>query len=101
MKSHSFGTLLPKTVDFADFRSLFIKAHSFGHSLFGRLPGDFWRILLGSSENGRDPRLRKPSAPEAGSRLKDPRKHCFVNERFQKHSKKQWYFADSFLLGLA
>ena len=25
MKSHSFGTLLPKTVGFADFRSLFIK----------------------------------------------------------------------------
>ena len=49
MKSHFFGTLLPKTVDFADFRSLFIKAHSFGHSVFGRLPRDFdvffWALL--------------------------------------------------------
>ena len=40
-KSHSFATLLPKTVDFADFRSLFIKVHSFGHSVLGRLPRDF------------------------------------------------------------
>ena len=29
MKFHSFGTILPKTVDLADFRSLFIKANSF------------------------------------------------------------------------
>ena len=35
------GTLLPRTVDFADFRSLFIKAHSFGHFFFVRLPRDF------------------------------------------------------------
>ena len=49
IKCHSFGTLLPKTVDFADFRSLFIKAHSFFHSVFGRNPRDFgvffWALL--------------------------------------------------------
>ena len=33
--------------------------------------------------------------------MKDRRKRCFMNESFQKHSEKQWYFADSFLLGLA
>ena len=40
-----------------------MNTRSFGHSVFGRLPWDFLRILLGSSENGRD---AKPSAPEAG-----------------------------------
>ena len=34
---------------------------SFGHSVFGSV--DF-REILGSSENGRDTRLRKSSAPE-------------------------------------
>ena len=40
-KTLLFGTLLPKTVDFADFRSLLIKAHSSGHSVFSRFPRDF------------------------------------------------------------
>ena len=42
---------------------------------------------MGSSENGRDPKLRKPSAPETGKLLKDRREHCFMNGSFQKHSK--------------
>ena len=67
---------------------LFIKAHFFGHSVFGRLPRDLWRILLRSSENGRDPRLRKPSAPEAGRLLKERKKHCFVNEKVFKNIRK-------------
>ena len=45
-------------------------------------------ILLGSSENSRDPRLRKPSAPEAGRLLKDCREHCFVNEKVFKNISK-------------
>ena len=36
---------------------------------------------------GRDPRLRKSSAPEAGKLLKDRREHCLMNESFQRHSK--------------
>ena len=48
-------------------------------------------ILLGSSENGRDPRLRKHSAPEAGRLLKEPREHCFLKESFQKHSNNMAY----------
>ena len=39
--SHSFSTVLLKAVDFEDFRSLFIKVHSFGHSVFGRRLRDF------------------------------------------------------------
>ena len=50
---------------------------------------EIFDVFLGSHENGRDPKLRKPSAPEAGKHLKDPREHCFVNESFQKDSKKQ------------
>ena len=42
-RAYSFGHLLKtvELVDFPDFRSLFTKAHSFGHSVFGRLPRDF------------------------------------------------------------
>ena len=47
--------------------------------------------LLGSSENGRDPRIRKHSAPEAGRLLKEPREHCFLKESFQKHSNTMAY----------
>ena len=88
IKFYSFGTLLPKTVDFTDFRSLFIGAHSFGHSVFGRNPRDFKLILLGSSKKGRDPRLRKPTAPDAGRLLKDRREHCFVDEKVLKNIRK-------------
>ena len=66
---------------------IFIKAHTFGHSVFGRLSRDFC-ILLGSSENGRDPSLRKLSAPEAGRLVKDRREHCFVNENAFKTFEK-------------
>ena len=63
-----FGTLLPKTVDFTDFISLFMKVHSFGHSVFGRLPRDLLRILLGSLGSEASEGLREP-APEAGRLL--------------------------------
>ena len=32
---------------------------------------EIFDVFFGSSENGRDPRLRKPSAPEASKLLKD------------------------------
>ena len=73
-------------VDFADFRSLFTKAHSFGCSVFGRLPRDFWHILLGSSENGRDPRLWTPACET--SIIERSQRALFVNEKvFKKISK--------------
>ena len=105
LKAYSFGHLL-KTVELVKDQMLFfgypstengrlrrlqiafIKAHSFGHSVFSRYPRDFWSILLGSSVNGRDPRFRKPSAPEAGKLLKDCREHCFVNEKVFKNIRK-------------
>ena len=40
-----FITTQPKTVDFADFRSFFTKAHSLGHSVFGRFLVFFWALL--------------------------------------------------------
>ena len=64
-----------------------MKARSFGHSVFGRLSRNFGRILLGSTENGRDPRLRKP-APEAGRLLKDRREHSFANRKVFKTFQK-------------
>ena len=67
---------------------------------FGRLPRDFRRILLGSSENGRDPRFRKPSAPEAGKLLKDRREHCFVNEKVLKNIRKNNHTLQFFCLGI-
>ena len=63
-----------------------MESHSFGHSVFGRLPRDFWRILLGSSENGRDPKLR--------------REHCFVNEKVFKNIRKTMTLCTFFSLGI-
>ena len=61
IKSHSFATILSKTVDFADLGSFFTEAHCFSQSVFGSLPSDFLSILLGSFQNGRLSRHRKPS----------------------------------------
>ena len=41
LKSHSFAVILPKTVDFLDFRLFFMEVHSLVHSVFGRPTTDF------------------------------------------------------------
>ena len=71
--------LYQEPVDIAEI--IFMEAHSFGLSVFDRLRRDFFRILLGSPENGRLPGPRQPSVHEA-RRLPSARKEpCFVNEK--------------------
>ena len=54
-----------------------MKTHAFGHSVFGRFLKLDFREILGSPEDGRSPRPRKPSALllimsyEAGRRPRD------------------------------
>ena len=68
------------------------KPNSFGHSVFGSLPRDFWHILLGSSENGRHLKHRKPYRYQDGRLLRDPKQLCFMNEKVSK----TWLYITNF-----